>query len=37
MAEVNEYIDSKEEEAEEESQNIKDTFEDLKRWSDDGC
>ena len=37
MAEVHEYIDFKEEEAEEQSQNIKDTFEDLKRWSDDGC
>jgi hypothetical protein len=36
MDEVHEFIDSTEEDAEEESQNIKDTYNDLNRWLDSG-
>jgi hypothetical protein len=36
MEEVHEFIDSTEEDAEEESQNIKDTYNDLNRWLDSG-
>jgi hypothetical protein len=36
MEEVHEFIDATEEDAEEESQNIKDTYNDLNRWLDSG-
>lgn len=36
-SEAIEFIYAKEEQAKEESDNFKDTFNDLKRWSDDGC